>query len=33
MRNTLVGNAIFAAVGVLWVGAALLSHKILAVDI
>ena len=33
MRNTLVGNGIFAAVGVLWVGAALLSHKILAVDI
>ena len=33
MRNTLIGNTIFAAVGVLWVGAALLSHKILSVDI
>ncbi len=33
MRNSLVGNAIFAAVGILWVGAALLSHKILSVDI
>lgn len=33
MRTSLVGNAIFAAVGILWVGAALLSHKILSVDI
>lgn len=33
MRNSLVGQGIFAAVGVLWVGAALISHKILAVDI
>jgi tight adherence protein B len=33
MRNSLVGQGIFVAVGVLWVGAALLSHKILAVDI
>ncbi|HEU4583171.1 MAG TPA: type II secretion system F family protein [Polyangiaceae bacterium] len=33
MRNSLVGHVIFAAVGVLWAGAALLSHKILAVDI
>jgi len=33
MRNSLIGQGIFAAVGVLWVGAALLSHKILAVDI
>jgi tight adherence protein B len=33
MRNSLVGQGIYAAVGVLWVGAALLSHKILAVDI
>jgi tight adherence protein B len=33
MRNSLTGHLIFAAVGVLWAGAALLSHKILAVDI
>lgn len=33
MRNSLTGQFIYAAVGVLWVGAALLSHKILAVDI
>jgi len=33
MRNSLTGHIIFAAVGVLWAGAALLSHKILAVDI
>ncbi len=33
MRNSLIGNAVFAAVGILWVGAALLSHKILSVDI
>lgn len=33
MRNSLVGQGVFAAVGALWVGAAFLSHKILAVDI
>ena len=33
MRNSFTGHLIFAAVGVLWAGAALLSHKILAVDI
>lgn len=33
MRNSLTGHIIFAAVGLLWAGAALLSHKILAVDI
>jgi|SRR4051812_11641641 tight adherence protein B len=33
MRNSLTGHLIFAAVGLLWAGAALLSHKILAVDI
>jgi len=33
MRNSLIGQGVYAAVGVLWVGAALLSHKILAVDI
>jgi tight adherence protein B len=33
MRNSLFGNAIFAAVGILWVGAALLAHKILSVDL
>ena len=33
MRNSLIGNGIFAAVGILWVGAALAAHKILAVDI
>jgi tight adherence protein B len=33
MRNSLTGQFIYAAVGALWVGAALLSHKILAVDI
>ena len=33
MRESLTGHLIFAAVGLLWAGAALLSHKILAVDI
>jgi tight adherence protein B len=33
MRESLIGHAVFAAVGILWVGAAFLSHKILAVDI
>lgn len=33
MRNSLTGHIIFIAVGLLWAGAALLSHKILAVDI
>jgi tight adherence protein B len=33
MRNSLTGHIIFVAVGLLWAGAALLSHKILAVDI
>jgi tight adherence protein B len=33
MRHTLLGQGVFAAVGILWVGAALLAHKILSVDI
>jgi len=33
MRNTLIGQGVFAAVGFLWVGAGFAAHKILAVDI
>lgn len=33
MRHSTTGQLTFAAVGVLWLGAALLAHKILAVDI
>lgn len=33
MRHSTAGQLTFAAVGVLWLGAALLAHRILAVDI
>lgn len=33
MRQSLIGHVIFGVVGVLWAGAAILAHKILAVDI